>query len=170
MRLPPMMSRLTSWSPILPVGIFSRGVGAGAPVGAGVSAVEWVWPLRPNGTAAEAMRDDFTKPRREIFCAISYGYKNSGGKCQGRNAGKTQAGAGVSPSNPRDTRRNGPGTVPVRRTAERKQSAQLSVRAVAGRARASILLSPRRELTSRPNRGRKNLLAAWAAAVFTLGP
>ena len=30
-----------------------------------------VWQPRPRGTAAEATRDDFTKPRREIRCAIA---------------------------------------------------------------------------------------------------
>ena len=40
--------------------------------GAGVSAAELVWPPRLKGTAAEAMRDDFTKPRREICRVMGY--------------------------------------------------------------------------------------------------
>ena len=42
------------------------GAGAGAAAGAAISAAELVWPPRVKGTAAEAIRDDFTKPRREI--------------------------------------------------------------------------------------------------------
>ena len=61
-----MIRRLISWPPILPVGRVSLGADAGAAAGAGVSAVALVWPPRVKGTAAEAIRDDFTKPRREI--------------------------------------------------------------------------------------------------------
>ena len=50
----------------------SRGTAAGAPAGAGVSAAELVWPRRPSGTAAEAIREDFTKPRREICRAMRW--------------------------------------------------------------------------------------------------
>src|ERR1035441_5367266 len=71
MRLPPMMRRLNSWPAILPVGIVSRAmVAVETAGGAAVWARAWVGRARPNGTAAEAIREDFTKPRREICCAM----------------------------------------------------------------------------------------------------
>jgi hypothetical protein len=50
----------------------SLGAATAAPLDAGVSAAELDWPPRLKGTAAEAMREDFTKPRREICRVMGY--------------------------------------------------------------------------------------------------
>src|ERR1017187_761351 len=71
MRLPPIIRRLNSWSPILPVG---NGSGAGLAAGGAGAAAVWatagVGCPRPSGTAADAMREVFTKPRRDMFFSM----------------------------------------------------------------------------------------------------
>src|ERR1035438_2445323 len=72
MRLPPIIRRLNSWPPILPIGRVSwGGVAVETAGGAGGWAADRVALLRPSGTAAEAMREDFTKPRRDICFSMS---------------------------------------------------------------------------------------------------
>src|ERR1019366_3427299 len=83
--------RLNSWPPILPVGMVS-GAGRAAALadGAGVWGAGLGWPRRTSGTAAEASREDVTKPRREICfamlekLAISKVYVKNGFKAHGR--------------------------------------------------------------------------------------
>jgi hypothetical protein len=50
--------------------VSAGGVAVKAAEAAGGWAMELVGRLRPSGTAAEAMREAFTNPRREICCAI----------------------------------------------------------------------------------------------------
>src|ERR1041384_8291086 len=69
MRLPPRNNRLNSWFPILPMGIGPSGLAGSAPSEAR-GALELVWLRTPSGIAAEAKREVFTKPRREIFVFI----------------------------------------------------------------------------------------------------
>src|ERR1035437_4461713 len=70
-RLPPMITRLNSWPPILPVGMTSRyGVEVEPVGGTDVWAATPVSTRSPSGTAAEPMREDFTKPRRESCFAM----------------------------------------------------------------------------------------------------
>jgi len=53
------------------VGIASLDAPAEAAPAAGGSAAEPACPRKASGTAAEANRDDFTKPRREMLRAMS---------------------------------------------------------------------------------------------------
>src|ERR1035437_6809326 len=70
-RLPPIITRLNSWPPILPVGrVSGAGRTAALADGAGVWGAGLGSPRRASGTAAEASREDVTKPRREICFAM----------------------------------------------------------------------------------------------------